>query len=122
MLDVFWMEMGGSLKDGPVWFKLKNKAIENKDQNLLIRSIRYKVMADVLEALIGAFYIHGGLNAAFAIIERMGIIPIGFLYEHTNESRIPWMRALQEIGEASIDFGDIPIGLKDYIFPNSIPK
>ena len=39
----------------------------------------YKMLADVLEAVIGAFHIDTGIEAAANIINSLGVVPISYI-------------------------------------------
>lgn len=80
--------------------------------------VKYKTLADVVESLIGAFYVSGGLSAGIAIIDRLGLVPAKFMLL-TNQAQGGWMAALTSNPSAIEPSSDIHQGLLSFIASSS---
>lgn len=92
-------------------FLSKSDSGDRDHQQETVR-VKYKTLADVVESLIGAFYVNGGLPAGIAVIDRMGLVPSKFMIP-TNEENDDWLSSLMM--EDAAAGSDVPKGLYSFV-------
>jgi len=101
-LDVCWLSMGKNLNDGAKWFGGRNQKVSQQNQNHQsgVCNLSIKQVADVVEALIGACYLHGGIPCVCALIDRMGILDgsASFLLitQNQGEDHKAWLKGIAD--------------------------
>lgn len=105
LLDGYWIKQGGDATSGPDWFGGRNKKISLKNSTHQAKtvSLKFKQVADVVEALIGACFVHGGIPFACVLIDRLGILESSASFLLTsqktpenNRESCAWLRKLND--------------------------
>eukprot|EP00803_Ostreobium_quekettii_P002896 evm.model.scf_898EXC.5 EVM.evm.TU.scf_898EXC.5 scf_898EXC:44547-57562(-) len=111
-LDAFWASVGGDMTNGAAWYGGRKGKAPPTQRQFETFKVKFKLLADAVESLIGAFYAHGGIKAGFAVIDRMGLVPAQYLFQYSEifETRDDWLRDVV----ANPDATNIPEGMKSF--------
>lgn len=108
-LDAYWIGMGKDPGSGPSWFGGRNQKVSNQkeDHQSKVCQLGVKQVADVVEGLIGACFIHGGIPCVCALLDRMGLLeePASFLLatSERNNGFGAWLQGIEEVMDTGLD-------------------
>lgn len=102
LLDAYWLKSGNALEDGHSWFGGRNQKVSQQNQfhQSSTAVMATKQVADVVEALIGACYVHGDLPCVCALLNRLGVLDetANFLLATQKGSKFgPWLEGIENL-------------------------